>query len=254
MRVHTADALILRTYRYGEADRIVVFLTEDRGKKRGVAKNASKSRRRFGAALESMTRGRVTYVERENRELVRLDRIEPGQTPLRSVAGRPAAEGAHALGHASYFAELLDEWAPENAANERLFRLGAAMSAGLGTSGSIDALARYFEYWLLKLEGVYPAIDRCAHCERPLDDGAVLDAREQAFVCRSCGHSGPAISVDALAFLRSLATRRPDDVAASAPPAATLVEIERAHRRLIAGHLDKDVRSARVVSELRPRV
>src|SRR5579862_3362133 len=246
MHAYSADALILRTYRYGEADRIVVFLTEDRGKKRGVAKNATKSRRRFGAALEPMTRGRATYVERENRELVRLDRIELTETPLRAVAGRPDDQAAYALGHAAYFAELVDEWAPENAANERLFRLGAAMSTGLGRPGSIDALARYFEYWLLKLEGVYPAIDRCAHCDRPLEDVAVLDAREQAFVCRSCGQSGPAISSEGLRFLRSLATRRPDDVATSAPPAAALMEIERAHRALIAGHLDKDVRSARV--------
>ena len=131
MRVHSADALILRTYRYGEADRIVVFLTEDRGKRRGVAKNATKSRRRFGGALEPMTRGRVTYVERENRELVRLDRIELRESPLRSGAGRPPDEAAHALGHAAYFAELVDEWAPDHAANERLFRLGAAMSERL---------------------------------------------------------------------------------------------------------------------------
>src|SRR5678815_3347422 len=109
MRVHTADALVLRTYRYGEADRIVVFLTEDRGKKRGVARNASASRRRFGAALEPLTRGRATYVERDHRELVRLDRVEPRDSPLRSASGRPNAEGAHALGHAGYFAELIDE-------------------------------------------------------------------------------------------------------------------------------------------------
>ena len=37
MPLYTADALILRTYKLGEADRIVVFLTRDRGKKRGVA-------------------------------------------------------------------------------------------------------------------------------------------------------------------------------------------------------------------------
>src|SRR5579862_3979583 len=103
MPVHSADALILRTYRYGEADRIVVFLTEDRGKKRGVAKNATKSRRRFGAALEPMTHGRVTYVEREGRDLVRLDRIEPHEMPLRSDGGRPVDQAAHALGHAAYF-------------------------------------------------------------------------------------------------------------------------------------------------------
>src|SRR6476620_12308226 len=85
MPSHTADALILRTYRYGEADCIVVFFTSDRGKKRGVAKNAVKSRRRFGGALEPLTRGNVSYVEREQRELVRLDRIEPLQSPLSCV-------------------------------------------------------------------------------------------------------------------------------------------------------------------------
>src|SRR6478609_4375425 len=127
MRVYSADGLILRTYRYGEADRIVVFLTEDRGKKRGVAKNATKSRRRFGAALEPLTRGRVTYVERESRELVRLDRVELRQGPMGAMASRGGDDGAHVLGHAAYFAELLDEWAPDGMANERLYRLGAAV-------------------------------------------------------------------------------------------------------------------------------
>ena len=37
MPLYTAEALILRTYKLGEADRIVVFLTRDRGKRRGVA-------------------------------------------------------------------------------------------------------------------------------------------------------------------------------------------------------------------------
>src|SRR5262249_58715702 len=65
------DALILRTYKLGESDRIVVFLTRDRGKKRGVAKNARQSRQRFGGALEPLTCGRVSYVERERRDPVR---------------------------------------------------------------------------------------------------------------------------------------------------------------------------------------
>jgi DNA repair protein RecO (recombination protein O) len=254
MRAYTADALILRTYRYGEADRIVVFLTEDRGKKRGVAKNATKSRRRFGAALEPMTRGRATYVERENRELVRLDRIEPNRTPMRSTASKPPAEAAHALGHAAYFAELIDEWAPENLANDRLFRLGAAVVDRFGEPGSVDVLARYFEYWLLRLEGVYPALDRCPHCDRAtLDNGAVLDTRERALVCGDCAHAGPTLSRDAIAWLRGLGTRKPADLASDALPARALDDIEQVHRQLIALHLDKELRSTRVMSELRPR-
>jgi DNA repair protein RecO (recombination protein O) len=253
MRSHSTNALILRTYRYGEADRIVVFLTEDRGKKRGVAKNATKSRRRFGAALEPLTRGRVSYVERERRELVRLDRIDPQTSPLAAAAGRDAAVGALALGHAAYFAELVDEWAPDNAPNERLFRLGAAMAQALGQGGSVEALARYFEYWLLTLEGVYPSLVQCPQCDRAsLDKGAVLSPRDRAYVCTSCADVDATVSPDAIRFLRGLARRTPADVAASRASARTLREIEHAHHRLIAMHLEKELRSARVVRELRP--
>src|SRR5436305_14407030 len=102
MPIHTTEALILRTYKRGEWDRIVVFLTRDRGKKRGVAKNARQSRRRFGGALEPLTYGRVGYVEREGRELVRLDYVEPLRSPLPAVDGDP-------LGYATHFAERNDE-------------------------------------------------------------------------------------------------------------------------------------------------
>jgi len=253
MRAYIDDALVLRTYRYGEADRIVVFLTGDRGKKRGVAKNATASRRRFGAALEPLTRGRVAYVEREHRELVRLDRIEPWQTPMRSVALHSPAKGAHALGLAAYFAELLDEWAPDDAPNERVFRLGAAVGEALGGGGSPDALARYFEYWLLRLEGVYPALDVCPRCgQRVLGRGAVLVAVDRSYLCDDCAHGGPRLSPDAMAFLRTLGARTPADVASAGAPAGALREIEHVHHRLIAMLLEKELRSARVVKELRP--
>ena len=253
MRVYSADALILRTYRYGEADRIVVFLTEDRGKRRGVAKNATKSRRRFGAALEPLTRGRVTYVEREQRDLVRLDGIEPRVTPLAAAAAGLGRDAAHALSHASYFAELLDEWAPEAQVNERLFRLGAAMSDAFGRAGSIEALARYFEFWLLRLEGVYPGLDRCPRCgEATLEDGAVLVAADRAYVCRGCADGGPRLSAAAVAFLRHAVRHTPARAIAVDTPPAVLREVGRAHERLIAMHLEKELRSARVVQELRP--
>jgi DNA repair protein RecO (recombination protein O) len=255
MQVYSADALVLRSYRYGEADRIVVFLTEDRGKKRGVAHNASASRRRFGAALEPLTRGRATYAEREHRELVRLDRVEPRRSLLGSAADRPPADAARALGHAGYFAELIDEWAPEAAPNERLYRLGVAVADALAAGGSVDALARYFEYWLLRLEGVYPGLDRCPRCGRPtLGAGAVLATAERAYVCRACAAGGAEVSAEAVAFLRRAMTEAPAAIAAAGAPAAALRDLEQAHHCLIALHLEKELRSARVLKELRPEL
>src|SRR3954463_11958187 len=120
MPLHTTDALILRTYKLGESDRIWVFLTRARGNKRGVAKNARQSRRRFGGSLEPLTYGRVAYVERERRDLVRLDSGEQLRSPLSGMDG----EG---LGQGSCFAELIDEWAQEADPNETLFRLGVSI-------------------------------------------------------------------------------------------------------------------------------
>jgi DNA repair protein RecO (recombination protein O) len=222
MPTHSSDALVLRAYPYGEADCIVVFLTADQGKKRGVAKNGIKSRRRFGAALEPLTRGTATYVEREDRELVRLDRIEAVSSPMRSSSpARPL--DANALAHAAYFAELLSEWAPDGHADERLFRLGTAVADALGEAASVDSLARYFEYWLLRLEGVYPATEL---------NGSLSD--------------------EAMAFLKSAAVKSPADMTSVQVGTRALREIERVHQRLITIHLEKEVRSARVVREMRP--
>src|SRR5580692_11525097 len=148
MPLHTADALILRTYTLGESDRIVVFLTRDRGKKRGVAKNAAQSRRRFGGGLEPLTCARGGYMERERRDLVRVSYVEQVRSSLSAAHGE-------ALGYVCYFAELIDEWAQEADPNETLFRLGSSMVDAIADGVPIGPLARYFEYWLLRLQGVY---------------------------------------------------------------------------------------------------
>lgn len=214
MPLFTADALILRTFSLGESDRIIVFLTRDRGKKRGVAKNARQSRRRFGGALEPMTCGRVTYRERERRDLVFVEDIAPTQSPLRipATADEP-------LGYVGYFAELIDEWAPENDPNETLYRLGASVVDALAAGIAVEPLARYFEYWLLRLQGVYEADPRASAGAR-----AFLDA------VRTCSPFGL------------------EDVAVSA---AVLRELEASHRTKIAMHLEKDLKSARVLREMR---
>src|SRR6476646_7176938 len=150
MPVYTSDALILRTYKLGEADRIVVFLTRDRGKKRGVAKGARRAKSRFTGTLESLTRAGIAYYERELRDLVRINYVEPQRSAL-SVVAHGAAD-ASTLGHAEYFAELIDEWASEGHADERLYRLGSSVIDALADGVPIDALARYFEFWVMRLQ------------------------------------------------------------------------------------------------------
>jgi hypothetical protein len=83
----------------------------------------------------------------------------------------------------------------------------------------IEPLARYFEYWLLRLQGVYEIDDR--------------------------------ISSDAKAFLVAARTCRPLALGALTVSSAALREIEVAHGALISMHLEKDLKSARVLREMR---
>jgi DNA repair protein RecO (recombination protein O) len=242
MALHTTEAIVLRTYPLGETDRIVVLLTRDRGKKRGVARSARRSRRRFGGALEPLTRVRVAYVERENRELVALSYAEPLQSPM--SAADPDAPLC-----AAYFAELIDEWAPQDHPNEKLFRLGAAAGNALAGGVSMTALARYFEFWLLRLEGVYPTLTNCAGCGRSLDaSGASLAYDADALVCPACAPRHEAdLSPAALAFLRHAARRRPEQLGDARLTARASRELEHVHRTLLARHLDREPRSLRVL-------
>ena len=213
MPLYTADALVLRTYKLGEADRIVVFLTRDRGKKRGVAKGARRPRSRFTGALEPLTDVQVAYFEKERRELVGLNYAETRRSPL-------AFDNPDALGYVSYFAELLDEWAQEADADDRLYRLGASMLDALGAGAPVEALARYFEYWLLRLQGVYPE-----------SRGTLSDA--------------------AMAFLAGSRTVAPQQVGSVPAAPQVLRELETVHRTLIAMHLEKTLKSDRVLRDLR---
>ena len=250
MPVYTSEALILRTYKLGEADRIVVFLTKDRGKKRGVAKGARRPRSRYTGALEPMTRAGVAYYERELRDLVRLNYVEPVQSPLAAIGS--FGTSAAALGHVGYFAELIDEWAPEAHADERLYRLGSAVVDALTGGAPIDRLARYFEYWLLRLQGVYPSVTSCPGCSGPLESGAMMPPREETFVCRRCAPSGggTSISAEAVGFLKASGRTPPEQLDALTLDPRASRELETVHRRLLHAHLDKELKSVRVLREM----
>src|SRR5918994_3852659 len=212
MPLYTAEALVLRTYKLAEADRIVVFLTRDRGKKRGVAPHARRPRSRFRGALEPLTEVRVAYFESERRELVGLNYAEPVRSPLESA-------NPESLAYSHYFAELIDAWAAEADADERLFRLGCSVLDAMSTGTPGDALARYFECWLLRLQGVYPA--------------------------------DLSLSRGALAFIDATRQATPAMAGKLGATAGVLRELELKHQALITSHLEKELTSVRVMNELR---
>jgi len=152
MSGYQSEALTLRTYPYAESHKIAVFLTRNFGKVRGVAYGAQKAKGRFSGSLEPLTHVRLTFSRKENQELASLKNCDILQV-------FPAYQMSLEVNlHFSYFAELLVEFSREEQESELLFRLSLAVLEAT-QKVSIDRVARYFELWLLKLEGVLPSLE-----------------------------------------------------------------------------------------------
>lgn len=161
MRQCRDEAYVLGTSELGEADLIVTLLAEHHGRVRGVGASARKSRRRFGGALEPMTRVVANWVEREGRELHRIESLEP----KRSFAGMqsdPARQAACAV-----LCEITAAIVRDGQSESATFRLLGAVLEALESGLHPWISVRYAEYWTLKLHGVLPDLAHCGACGEP---------------------------------------------------------------------------------------
>jgi len=241
----TSDALVLRSYKLGETSKLVVLLTRERGKVRAVAKGARSPRSRYQSALEPLSEVRVGLYGRQGAEVFRV-----GQCELLHSAFPASRRGVEVALSLSYFAELLDAFAQEGEAEDTVYRLATSVLRAAEGAVSTILLTRYLEAWLLKLHGIYPPLDRCAGCARglPADGALCYHGRAHGFVCSSCGPaSGPVLPAPAHAFLRSVFRQPPT---ALGEPGSGLDDLEDFHRDLITRHLERDLRSFRVLRDV----
>jgi DNA repair protein RecO (recombination protein O) len=240
-----SDALVLRTHKLGETSKIVVLLTRERGKLRAVARGARGKRSRYQSALEPLSEVRATLYGRQGTELFRLGGCELLRSAF--LAGSRGLENALSF---SYFAELLDAFSPEGQAEDDVYRLAVAVIRAAEDGRPAEVLSRYLEAWLLKLHGLYPSTSRCASCGKPLPEGELrYHPAAHGFVCAACGPAaGPFLGVASRQLLDAMFKAAPAALEPAAAPA--LRPLEPFHHGLIARHLERDLRSFRVLSEL----
>lgn len=188
MHAVTTDAIVLRAYNLAEADRIVVFLTRSAGLIRAVAKGARRMKSRFGAALEPFTVIKLTYHEKENRDLVTISNVEIVKSNF------DLSEQMETGDVLAYMAELIGEFAPPHEADEKMFRmLNACVESLSANPAYARSVMRYFEVWLLRLAGLFPDFRSCSECgvELGQNEEMVVDVelRSHCRGCRMSAHS-----------------------------------------------------------------
>ena len=234
MRLHRTEAIILHTLPARERDKLVVFITPDHGKLKGLAYGARGTRSRFGASLEPLAKVRIGYAEKEGDEVTRIESVDL----VRSLF--PAQQHLESSMAATYLAETIDTFAQPEDPSELLYRLLDRCSAALLDGAAAMPVIAYAEIWVLRLGGVFPSLKNCAQCHAPLDRPLRFDALAQGFVCSSCAGRDTVILPNEVADTLDLLFRLPvEQFAAAAPSREALFELRSlagSIRRHFLGH------------------
>src|SRR5216684_4453565 len=117
MPARETEAIILKTFPLGEADRLVSFLGRSSGRLRGVAPGARRLKNRFGSTLEILSHVRIEFFERETRDLVRIQECELLESLHAAQSDYGLATGLAVV------SELTEAVLPERESSEAMFRL-----------------------------------------------------------------------------------------------------------------------------------
>lgn len=171
------EAVVLRTMRLGEADRIVTFLGRAGGKIRAVAKGVRKTKSRFGGRLEPF--GHVSLVLWRGRTSSGLDIVTQVEVfePF-----RPVRENLDRFALGEVMLEAVDRVVQERDRSPRVFRLLLDGLEGLAATGSPLVVASFL-LRLAGLAGFAPSLERCAECGGP---GAWFSPPQGGAVCPRC--------------------------------------------------------------------
>ena len=229
-------AVVLRTYRLGEADRIVVLMGRDHGKIRAVAKGVRRTRSRFGSRLEPASHVGVS-LWRGRGDLDTITGVDALGAPERLVALR---EDLVLLGRAMALLEAVDRLALERSATPALYEVLVRGLDSLITHPSPLSVGAFF-WRLAQIEGVAPALDGCVHCGS--DTPAVaLDIAHGGLTCRAC-RAPNAVGLDAetITILQEILGGRLAGALAR-PASAATAAVERLGVAVLEQHTERRLR------------
>ena len=243
------EAVVLRSIRYGEADRVLHLYSATRGRVNAIAKGSRRPRSRFGGRLEPFFRlDLVLYEGRGELATVTAAHTVAGHARLR--------ESGSALGAAARACDavlrLLDSAEANPAAYNLLCRYlslldgeesdGDEGAPGPELDGAVGrAAALAFRLKLALAAGFAPELASCARCGEAQDLTAFSGAAG-GVVCGACERGGFDISPEAHEFMVE-ALGRP---LAGAPVASTpaLRQVERAVNETLEHHAQVQLRAA----------
>ena len=241
MALYRSDAFVLRTYKLGESDQIVVLFTRDFGKLRVVARRNRRGHSRTASHYQPLMRLHVIAYGRPTRSLYHTHSVDIVR------AFRVLHEDFTLLSCGLYMTELIDVSTQDRQPAPELFALFDEALGALAQSAPAPGppmVLRHFEMSLLTFSGYALQLTDCAHCGGELPAGAgSFNARAGGLVCAACAATRHTLKIGPAAcnYLRGMMGQIP--LPEESPDAVTQQELERLLHLHLTTCLGREIKS-----------
>jgi DNA repair protein RecO (recombination protein O) len=242
---HITPAIVLRSWPFGESDKIVCFLTENHGKVTGIAKGAKRSRRRFVNSLEPFSSVTLRFQDRPHSNLAFVVAADLARSFTQLTVS------LEKIAFASYMVEITGGLIGEREENSSVFQ---HLKDGLGYLDENDTSFRFltiFELKLLRLTGYQPLLNECKRCGKDrfnsLTDQWHFSPRDGGVFCDACSRWTTEIlplNTKALEVLAELQAETDMMSRRVLLPFSVVKEIRFALQRFIQFRMDREIKSA----------
>jgi DNA repair protein RecO (recombination protein O) len=246
-RVYQAEAIVLRQFKLGEADKVLTLYTREYGKIRAVAKGVRKPSSRKSGHLDLLTAVQIQLAHGRTFDIITQAQASDMFLNLKSDLDR--------LSRGLYVAELLDAFTDERMAASALYDLTLGTLQRLSEDEPPAVSLRYFELQLVHLLGWRPELHRCPACAATLQaEAGFFHGASGGVVCPDCARSRSGmqrISLPAFKVLR-LWQDSPWETARRVRLEPDLDdELERLLRHYLRHLLERDLKSADFLDHVR---
>ena len=247
LRSYRVNAIVLKHYDYGEADRILTIYTRKYGKLKVVAKGVRKVRSRKGGHLEPFMVVSILLARGRSWDVVSQAEAQQVYPNLR--------ESLEMIGYASYVVELVDKFTYEEEENAPVYTLLSHTLTRLNRGDDSLLVIRYFEIRLLDVLGFRPQLQHC------MVTGASIQPENQYFSASLGGVVSPEagktlagavpVSVNALKYMRHFQRSNYQDASRAIIPPQIHQELEIVMQHYITYLLERGLNTPSFLRKVR---
>lgn len=171
------EGIVLKSFPYGETNKILTLYTKEVGKVTAMARGAKKTASRLAAITQPFTHG--YFLIRKGRGMGTLSQGDP----IHSM--RFIRENLEATAYASYIVEIVDRLTEENEQLVGVYPLLLEALEAINEEYDPEAISLFVEWKMLRVGGIHPILNQCASCAATEGEFA-FSFREIGFLCHRC--------------------------------------------------------------------